>query len=164
MKRIGILSDTHTYIDDTMLNYFSECSEIWHAGDIGNIETADKIASFKPLKAVFGNIDNHTLRNIYPLINRFYCEEVDVLIKHIVGYPGKYDSTIKETLSDNPPKLLIAGHSHILKVQFDKKHNLLFINPGASGKSGFHQVRTIVRLTIDQKDIKDLEVIELGKR
>jgi len=147
-----------------MLNYFSECSEIWHAGDIGNIETADKIASFKPLKAVFGNIDNHTLRNTYPLVNRFYCEEVDVLIKHIVGYPGKYDSAIRETLSDNPPKLLIAGHSHILKVQFDKKHNLLFINPGASGKSGFHQLRTIVRLTIDQKDIKDLEVIELGKR
>jgi putative phosphoesterase len=164
LKRIGILSDTHTYIDDSMLNFFSECDEIWHAGDIGNIEVANKIAAFKTLRAVYGNIDNHDLRRCFPLINRFFCENVDVLIKHIVGYPGKYDTSIKNSLTENPPKLLIAGHSHILKVQFDKKHNLLFINPGASGKSGFHQVRTMVRLTIDNSDMKNLEVIELGKR
>lgn len=164
MKRIGILSDTHSYIDDSMLDYFNECDEIWHAGDIGDLQTADKIASFKPLRAVFGNIDNHDLRRSYPLINRFYCEEVEVLIKHIAGYPGKYDNSIKSTLIDSPPKLLIAGHSHILKIQFDKKNDLLFINPGAAGKNGFHQIRTMIRLAIDKQNIKDLEIIELGKR
>jgi putative phosphoesterase len=164
LKRIGILSDTHGYIDDTMLRHFDECIEIWHAGDIGDLATADKIAAFKPLYAVYGNIDNQSVRVSYPLVNRFYCEDVDVLIKHIVGCPGKYDFSLKSSLEDNPPKLLIAGHSHILKVQFDQKHNLLFINPGAAGKSGFHQVRTMARLTIDSDKIKDLEIIELGKR
>ena len=164
MKRIGILSDTHSYVDDSILDYFQLCDEIWHAGDIGDIAVADKISAFKPLKAVFGNIDNHTIRITYPLIQCFFCEDVEVLIKHIVGYPGKYDFSIKETLQTNPPRLVIAGHSHILKVQFDKTNDLLFINPGAAGKSGFHKVRTMIRLVIDQAEIKDLEVIELGSR
>lgn len=164
MIRVGILSDTHCHVDDLILRNLESCDEVWHAGDIGNIETADKLTLFKPLKAVYGNIDNHDLRRQFPLVQRFRCEEVDVLIKHIVGYPGKYDAGIRETISANPPQLLIAGHSHILKVQFDKKHNLLFVNPGAAGISGFHQVRTLIRLTIDGSQMKDLEVVELAKR
>jgi uncharacterized protein len=164
LKRIGILSDTHSFLDKTIVKYLDECDEIWHAGDIGNIEVADILANSKPLKAVYGNIDNQTLRNSYPLIQRFLCEEVDVLIKHIVGYPGKYDLSIRETLMKDPPKILVAGHSHILKVQYDKKHNFVFINPGAAGKNGFHQVRTLVRLIIDKQHIRDLEVVELAVR
>jgi putative phosphoesterase len=161
LKRIGILSDTHGFLNEEVFSYFEECHEIWHAGDIGTIEVADRLASFRSFKAVYGNIDNHTIRISYPQIQRFMCEDTEVLIKHIVGYPGKYDPGIRETLSTNPPKLLIAGHSHILKVQFDKRNNFLFINPGAAGKSGFHKVSTLVRLTIDGSVMKDLEVIEL---
>lgn len=164
MKRIGILSDTHDYADEVIIKYLLECDDIWHAGDIGSILTADKFAGIKPFRAVYGNIDNHTLRIVYPLVQRFMCEEVDVMIKHIVGYPGRYDASVRDTLKLNPPMLLVAGHSHICKVQFDKKNNFLFINPGAAGKSGFHKVRTLIRLTIDQQNIKDLEVVELGIR
>lgn len=164
LKRIGILSDTHCYIDEQMLKYLDQCDEVWHAGDIGAIDVADKLAAFRPLRAVYGNIDNHTIRISYPLIQRFNCEEVDVLIKHIVGYPGKYDNSVKEIIRNSPPKLLIAGHSHILKVQFDKKNNLLFVNPGAAGKYGLHKVRTLIRLTIDGTEMKDMEVVELEKR
>ena len=164
MTRIGILSDTHYQVDDKILKHLEPCDEIWHAGDIGSLEVSDKLAAFKPLKAVYGNIDNHDIRRVWPLINRFQCEDVDVMIKHIVGYPSRYDAGIRETLSNNAPNLLIAGHSHILKVLYDHTHNLLFINPGAAGKQGFHQVRTLVRLTIDGSEMKDLEVVELGKR
>jgi uncharacterized protein len=163
MKRIGILSDTHYFIHEDIFRHFELCDEIWHAGDIGSIEVCDKLAAFRPLKAVYGNIDNHDIRSQFPLIQRFKCEKVDVMLKHIVGYPGKYEKSVINILRDNAPKLLIAGHSHILKVQFDKKNNLLFINPGAAGKSGFHQVRTMVRLTIDGQDMKDLEVVEMKK-
>lgn len=164
MIRIGIISDTHYHLDDRIFKYLEECDEIWHAGDIGSLEVADKLAAFKSFRAVYGNIDNHDIRNVYPLIQRFDCEQVDVLIKHIGGYPGRYDSSIRETMRINPPKLFITGHSHILKVQYDKKYELLHINPGAAGKSGFHKVRTLIRLTIDGTEMKDLEVVELGKR
>jgi putative phosphoesterase len=163
MKKVGILSDTHYYMGEEIFRHLEGCDEIWHAGDIGSIEVADQLAKFKPLRAVFGNIDNHVVRNQHPLIQRFKCEKVDVLMKHIVGYPGKYDKSIFETIKNNPPSLLIAGHSHILKVQYDNANNFLFINPGAAGKNGFHTVRTIVRLTIDGEAMKDLEIIEMKR-
>lgn len=161
MKRIGILSDTHTFLDERVLVHFKDCDEIWHLGDFGSVEVADKLLVFKPLRAVYGNIDGGVLRKMFPLHNRFMCEEVDVWLTHIGGYPGNYAKEVKAELMKNPPRLFVTGHSHILKVQFDKKLNLLHINPGAEGKYGFHQVRTIVRLVIDGKDIRDLEVIEL---
>jgi uncharacterized protein len=163
LKRIGILSDTHSFIDEPIFKHFNKCDEIWHAGDIGNISIYDELASFKPIRAVFGNIDNHEVRLACKEIERFNCEDVDVMIKHIAGYPNSYDASVRSILSQNPPKLLIAGHSHILKVMYDKKYNFLFINPGAAGKSGFHQVRTFIRLTINKSDISDLEVIELKR-
>ncbi len=164
MTRIGLLSDTHGYIDDRIFDYFDECQEIWHAGDIGNIEIADKLAHFKIFRAVYGNIDGQDVRIVYPLLLRFYCEGVDVLIKHIGGYPGYYDRSVTGILKENPPKLFITGHSHILKIMSDKKYGLLHINPGAAGKSGFHSVQTIVRFTIDKTDIQNMEVIELGAK
>lgn len=163
MKRIGILSDTHSYIDSSIIKHLEPCDEIWHAGDIGNIETYDKLAEILPIKAVYGNIDDHKIRATCHEYERFFCEDVDVCIKHIVGYPKNYDRSIKTYLQTHPPKLLIAGHSHILKVMYDEKHDLLFINPGAAGKSGFHKVRTLVRLTIDGSNIKDLEVVEIKR-
>ncbi len=164
MKRIGILSDTHGYIDENILKYFEKCDEIWHAGDIGTMEVVEQLEAFKPLKAVYGNIDNHKIRASFPEVNAFKCEEATVLMKHIVGYPGRYDRSMQEVFESYSPKLLVAGHSHILKVMHDKKRNLLFINPGAAGKNGFHKVRTLIRLTIDDSDFKDLEVVELGLR
>jgi putative phosphoesterase len=161
MKRIGILSDTHTFLDERVFVHFKDCDEIWHLGDFGSVEVADKLLAFKTLRAVYGNIDGGVLRMMFPLHNRFMCEEVDVWLTHIGGYPGNYAKEVKAELMKNPPRLFVTGHSHILKVQFDKKLNLLHINPGAEGKYGFHQVRTLVRLVIDGKDIKDLEVIEL---
>ncbi|MDX9696894.1 MAG: metallophosphoesterase family protein [Bacteroidales bacterium] len=163
MKRIGLLSDTHCFIDDKILNFFSSCDEIWHAGDIGNIETADKIALYKPLKAVYGNIDGTDVRTVYPKIQSFKCEDVTVLMTHIGGYPGKYEKEILEILKVNTPKLFISGHSHILKVIFDKKYDLLHINPGAAGKSGLHKKQTAIRFIIDKSDIKDLEVWEMDR-
>lgn len=164
MKKILLLSDNHSYIDDRILSYAEKADEIWHAGDIGNLKVTDALAEKAPLKAVFGNIDNHKARKEFPLVNRFYCEEVEVLITHIGGYPGRYSPAIREEIQQNPPQLFISGHSHILKVMNDKKLGLLHMNPGACGKSGFHQVRTMLRFTIDGKNIENLEVIELGKR
>jgi len=164
MKRIGLLSDTHGYWDDRYEKYFSECDEIWHAGDIGHVEVARRLSALKPLRAVYGNIDGDEIRHLYPQIYRFKCEEVDVLIKHIGGYPGHYDASIRGTLFSRPPQLFISGHSHILKVLYDKTIRCLHINPGAAGIYGFHKVRTLVRFTIDGNDIKDLEVIELGEK
>jgi uncharacterized protein len=163
MQRIGVLSDTHGHWDDRLANFFLNCDEIWHAGDIGNIETADKINSFKPFRAVHGNIDDFKVRTVYPKIERFFCEEVDVLITHIGGYPNRYDPQILHVIRNNPPQLFICGHSHILKVIFDKKFNLLHINPGAAGKSGFHELRTAVRFEIDGKEIKSLEILEIPR-
>lgn len=164
MKKILLLSDNHSYIDDRILSYAEAADEIWHAGDIGDLKVTDTLAEKAPLKAVFGNIDNQKARKEFPLVNRFYCEEVEVLITHIGGYPGKYSPAIREEIQQKPPQLFISGHSHILKVMHDKKLGLLHMNPGACGKHGFHQVRTMLRFTIDGKKIDNLEVIELGKR
>ncbi|HRZ32638.1 MAG TPA: metallophosphoesterase family protein [Flavobacterium sp.] len=164
MKKILLLSDTHSFLDEKILKYVRLVDEVWHAGDIGNLTVTDEIKKLKPLRAVFGNIDDDKARMEFPLNNRFWCEEVDVLITHIGGYPGKYNQAIRSELQSNPPKLFICGHSHILKVQFDKSLNLLHMNPGAAGISGFHQVRTMLRFVIDGAKIKDLEIIEMEKK
>lgn len=162
MKRIGLLSDTHGYWDARYLKYFESCDEIWHAGDIGSMEIVEKLQAFRPLRAVYGNIDGQDIRLIFPAINRFTIEGADVLIKHIGGYSGRYDPSIHGTLLVNPPSLFISGHSHILKVKYDKTLNMLHINPGAAGKYGFHKVRTLVRFSINEGKFLDLEVIELS--
>ncbi len=161
MKRIGLLSDTHAHWDDRYEEYLSSCDEIWHAGDIGSYQLAQRLNNIKPLVAVHGNVDGYDIRCMYPEKLRWKCEEVDVLMKHIGGYPGNYDRSISETIYNNPPLLFISGHSHILKVKYDQTLHLLHINPGAAGLQGWQKVRTLVRFTIDGKDIKDLEVIEL---
>ncbi|MFT3793212.1 metallophosphoesterase family protein [Flavobacterium sp.] len=164
MKKILLLSDTHSHIDDSILKYVAQADEVWHAGDIGNLHVTDTLKNLKPLRAVYGNIDDDKARLEFPLHNRFRCEDVDVWITHIGGYPGKYNPNLRAELMANPPKLFICGHSHILKVMFDKKHNLLHMNPGAAGIHGFHQVRTMLRFVIEGDKIKDLEIVELGKR
>lgn len=164
MIKILLLSDTHSHLDDTILKYVNQADEVWHAGDIGNLVVTDTIKKLKQLRAVYGNIDDDKARMQFPLNNRFMCEGVDVLITHIGGYPGKYNQAIRAELNSNPPKLFICGHSHILKVIFDKKLNLLHMNPGAAGISGFHQVRTMLRFVIDGDKIKDLEIIEIGQK
>ena len=164
MKKILLLSDTHSHIDDTILKYVNQADEVWHAGDIGDLKVMDTLKSLKPLQAVYGNIDNDKARNEFPLHNRFMCEEVDVWITHIGGYPSKYNQAIRNEIQTNPPQLFICGHSHILKVQFDKKLNLLHMNPGACGIYGFHRVRTMLRFEIDGDKIQNLEIIELAKK
>lgn len=160
-KRIGLLSDTHSHWDDRYEHYFSECDEIWHVGDIGTLELADRLKAIKPLRAVYGNIDGVDVRREYPEMQRFMCEGVDVMMKHIGGYPGKYDRSVYHTMMSRPPKLFISGHSHILKVMMDRHLGCLHINPGAAGLYGQQPVRTLLRFTIDGENIRDLEVIEL---
>ncbi|MDP4209617.1 MAG: metallophosphoesterase family protein [Bacteroidota bacterium] len=160
MKQIGLLSDTHGFIDERLFTFFENCDEIWHAGDIGNIATAGILGGFKTLKAVHGNIDGYEVRLQYKSMIRFTCEDVDVLMTHIGGYPGHYDFVVNEILKDKAPKLFISGHSHILKVMYDKHFNLLHINPGAAGNSGFHKVKTAVRFVIDGSEIKNMEIWE----
>ena len=164
MTRIGLLSDTHGYWDVRYEKYFADCDEIWHAGDIGSTELAERFSALKPFRAVYGNVDGGDLRRMFGEKNRFKCEDVDVLIKHIGGYPGNYDSSTRGMMYAHPPQLFISGHSHILRVVYDKTLRCLHINPGAAGIYGFHQKRTLVRFVIDGKDIKDLEVIELGEK
>ncbi|UYW01740.1 metallophosphatase family protein [Flavobacterium agricola] len=164
MKKILLLSDTHSHIDETILKYVKQADEVWHAGDIGDLTVTDQIQKFKPLRGVYGNIDDNKARAEFPLHNRFVCEGVDVWITHIGGYPGKYDVKVREEIKRNPPKLFICGHSHILKVQFDQQLKCLHMNPGAVGKHGFHQVRTMLRFEVDAGEIKNLEVIELDAR
>lgn len=164
MKKILLLSDTHSHIDEAILKYVRLADEVWHAGDIGDLNVTDTLKQIKPLRAVYGNIDDDKARMEFPLHNRFLCEEVDVWITHIGGYPGKYNQGIRNELHVNPPKLFICGHSHILKVQFDQTLNLLHMNPGACGIYGFHQVRTMLRFEIDGEKIQNLEIIELGKK
>ncbi|MDR1675921.1 MAG: metallophosphatase family protein [Tannerella sp.] len=163
MTKIGILSDTHAWWDDKYGEYFSGCDEIWHAGDIGSEIVADRLSALKPLRAVYGNIDGQALRLRYPKTARFTVEDRRVMMTHVGGYPGRYDASIRAELFDTKPDIFVAGHSHILKVMFDSRLHCLFINPGAAGKSGFHQVRTLVRFIIDGAAVKDLEVIELGR-
>lgn len=165
MIKIVLLSDTHGYLNPKVFEYFRDCDEIWHAGDFGTMEVSDKLAAFKPLKGVYGNIDGQEIRSIHPQHQRFKCEGVDVWITHIGGYPGRYDLQIKDTIHKTPPDLFICGHSHILKVIRDAKlNNLLHINPGAAGKYGMHKVCTIIRFAIDKDKVLDLEAIELGGR
>ena len=163
MKNILLLSDTHSHLDEAMLKYINQADEVWHAGDIGDIKVTDEIKKLKPLRAVYGNIDNALIRSEFPLHNRFFCEEIDVWITHIGGYPGRYTPSVRESLNNNPPKLFITGHSHILKVINDKKLGLLHMNPGAAGIHGFHQVRTMLRFEIHKDKIQKLEVIEIQR-
>ena len=164
MKKILLLSDTHSHIDERILHFASEADEVWHAGDIGDLAVTDAIAALKPLKAVYGNIDDHKAKSSFPLDLKFDCEGMKVWITHIGGYPGKYNQRIREEIQKNPPQIFIAGHSHILKVQWDKSIQCMHLNPGACGISGFHQMRTMLRFSIDKGTLKDLEVIELGLR
>ncbi|MEG2366276.1 MAG: metallophosphoesterase family protein [Alistipes sp.] len=164
MKRIGILSDTHGTFDEPLREFLRDVDEIWHAGDIGSLELADEIAAFKPLTAVFGNIDGDLVRRVYPDFATFRCEEVSVLMTHIGGYPRRYDPRAVQRIQALHPKLFIAGHSHILKVVYDPVYDLLHINPGAAGNYGLHKVRTAVRLTVDGSNMRDLEVGEWQRR
>lgn len=163
MKKILLLSDTHGYLDEHILKHVALADEVWHAGDIGGLEVTDTIQKLKPLRAVYGNIDDAKIRTVFPLHQKFYCEQVTVWITHIGGYPGKYHPDIREALKRNTPQLFICGHSHILKVMPDKKLNLIHMNPGAVGKHGLHQVRTMLRFEIDGKKIQNLEVIEIKR-
>jgi putative phosphoesterase len=165
VKRIGLLSDTHGYLDPKIKTYFADVDEIWHAGDIGSIEVLDELSAFKPTRAVWGNIDNHEIRRETNEFLRFQIEEIDILITHIGGRPGKYSKPAYEELSTNgAAKLFVCGHSHITLVQMDKRYNMLWMNPGACGYKGFHAVKTVLRFSITGDRIHDLEVIELGKR
>ena len=162
MKRIGILSDTHSCWDDKYLIHFAGCDEIWHAGDIGSPLIIDRLAGYCPVRAVCGNIDGRDMRLRFPEVLRCKVEECNVIMTHIGGYPGKYPPAIRNILRSEKPQLFIAGHSHILKVMYDKEIGCLHVNPGAAGRQGWHAVRTLVKLTIDGSDIKDLEVVELA--
>jgi uncharacterized protein len=163
MKKIGLLSDTHGDLPDRLFTFFENCDEIWHAGDIGNMETIQRLSEFRFLRAVYGNIDEQEIRMLYPMHLRFYCENVDVWITHIGGYPGHYDRIVRSEIERNPPKLFICGHSHILRVIYDKKLDLLYLNPGAAGKSGFHRFRTALRFVIDGKEIREMEIWQTEK-
>lgn len=162
-QKILLLSDTHGYIDEKILNYCKNADEVWHAGDIGNHEVTDKIKEVSVLRAVYGNIDDKNIRSEFPLDQKFTIEGVSVWITHIGGYPYRYNPRVKESILLRPPKLFISGHSHILKVQYDKKLKLLHMNPGAAGKHGFHKVRTMLRFEIENTEIKNLEIIEMKR-
>ena len=164
MKKILLLSDTHSFIDEQILKYVKLADEVWHAGDIGSIDVTDEIKKHKPLKAVYGNIDNSVIRSEFPLDQKFISEGVTVWMTHIGGYPTNYNIRVKDELKQNSPKIFISGHSHILKVIYDKKLDLIHLNPGAVGKHGFHKIRTMLRFDIDEGVVKNLEIIELEKR
>ena len=163
MKRIGIISDTHGYLSDEIFDFFDNVDEVWHCGDIGTVEILEKLEDFKPLRAVYGNIDGQEIRIRTAEHLRFTIEDADVWITHIGGYPGKYDRRVRDEIRENPPDLFVCGHSHILKVMYDEKLKLLHINPGAFGIFGFHKKRTAVRFVIDGKNFKDLQILELPK-
>ncbi|MBE8713393.1 metallophosphoesterase family protein [Sphingobacterium hungaricum] len=164
MTKIGLLSDTHSFLDDAVFKHFDKVDEIWHAGDFGSIDVVTKLQDFKPFKGVYGNIDGKDIRLVCPENLRFHCEDVDVWMTHIGGYPGKYAPQVKSEILIHPPKLFICGHSHILKVAPDPKLKLLHLNPGAAGKHGWQTVRTLMRFSINGDRIENLEVIELGVR
>lgn len=164
MKKILLLSDTHGYLDDKIFKYLDTVDEVWHAGDIGTIEVCEQLKKIKPLRAVHGNIDGQDVRIEYPENQLFLCEGVKVFITHIGGYPGKYNVEAKKIIELEKPNLFICGHSHILKIMYDSKNNLLHLNPGAAGMQGFHVVKTVLRFCIEGTEIKNMEIIELGKR
>lgn len=171
MTRIGLISDTHSYLDEAVFEHFKNCDEVWHAGDFGSTTLIEALqqglnASGKmiPLRGVYGNIDNQEIRNIFPEKLFFTCEAVKVFMQHIGGYPTRYAPGVKKEIMANKPRLFISGHSHILKVMYDEQSGCLHMNPGAAGKEGWHKVRTLIRFVIDGEQIKDCEVIELGKR
>ena len=161
LTRIGLISDTHSYLDPSVFEHFKNCDEIWHAGDFGSALIADELKKIKPLKGVYGNIDGYDIKSIYPEQLVFMCEEVKVMMRHIGGYPPRYNPETKKEILIHKPQLFISGHSHILKIMYDDKLHCLHINPGAAGKHGWQKVRTIVRFAIDGKDIKNCEVIEM---
>ena len=160
MKRIGIISDTHSTFDDTLRDFLRDVDEIWHAGDIGSLETADLIAAFKPLRAVTGNVDGGLIRRAYTDFLAFDCEGVRVLMTHIGGYPRHYDPRALARIHQVEPRLFVCGHSHILRVMYDPVYSLLAVNPGAAGNYGVHKVRTAIRLVIDKGEMRDMEVGE----
>ncbi len=164
MTKILLLSDTHGYLDEQMLKYVRDSDEVWHAGDIGDLKVTDTIAKLKPIRGVYGNIDGDKIRLQFPLDNKFLVEKVKVWITHIGGYPKRYEKRIKEELPIYSPDIFISGHSHILKIMYDKQFKLLHLNPGAAGKSGFHKVRTMLRFKINSDKIEDMEIIELENR
>jgi len=163
MKQISLLSDTHGVLDERFIPHLKDSDEIWHAGDIGTINIYDELCKLSKVRAIYGNIDNHKLRIILKPELLFKCEEVNIFMTHIAGYPGKYSKGITKKIEIYKPNLIISGHSHILKVMNDKKNNLLFMNPGAAGNYGIHKVKTIVKFNIDGKDIKELKIIEVEK-
>jgi uncharacterized protein len=164
MQRIGLLSDTHHFLDESIFPHFETCDEIWHAGDFGTLAIADRLNAFRPLRGVFGNIDGQDIRSVYPETARWQCEGVKVMMTHIGGYPPKYNPAVKKELEADPPGLFICGHSHILKIIYDERLQCLHMNPGAAGQQGWHKLRTLIRFTVDGSNMKDCEVIELGKR
>ncbi len=174
MTRIGLLSDTHNFLDETVFEHFKDCDEIWHGGDFGSSAIADRLKTFKPLRGVYGNIDGNDISSIYTCLLYtspsprdeqivFFCEDVKIMMRHIGGYPPKYNSESKKEVLIHQPQLFISGHSHILKIMYDEKLHCLHINPGAAGKQGWQKVRTFVRFAIDGSEIKNCEVIELIK-
>ena len=162
--KIGLLSDTHSYLDPRVFEYFADCDELWHAGDVGDPALLDQLEAFKPLRGVYGNIDDTAVRNRLPLNNVFDAGGMKVLITHIGGYPGRYVPRLRQLLDEHQPDIYVCGHSHILKVMMDKKRHCLHLNPGACGKHGFHRMRTLLRFTIEDRRVQNLEVIELGLR
>jgi putative phosphoesterase len=164
MQRIGLISDTHHFLDESVFRHFERCDEIWHAGDFGTSAIADRLKAFRPLRGVYGNIDGQDIRSVYPETLRWVCEGVKVMMTHIGGYPPKYNPAVKKELEADPPGLFICGHSHILKIIYDDRLQCLHMNPGAAGQQGWHKVRTLIRFTVDGANMKDCEVIELGKR
>ncbi len=164
MTRIGLLSDTHSWLYPGLIDFFRDCDELWHAGDIGDVATYDELATFKPLRAVHGNIDGSEIRMICPETLIFSCEEVRVVIRHIGGYPGRYDKRVIDILDRERPDLFISGHSHILKVIYDQKRELLHMNPGAAGRQGLHSLITCIRFSINGKTISDLEIMQKERR
>ncbi len=162
--KIGLLSDTHSFLDSAIFDYFAECDEVWHAGDIGDAEVLDQLEAFKPLRAVYGNIDDTQIRGRTPLNNIFTIAGLSVVMTHIGGYPGRYTPRLRKLLDEHQPDVYICGHSHILKVMMDKKRHILHLNPGACGRHGFHKVRTLLRFEIKDARVTNMEVIELGAR
>lgn len=163
MKKIGLISDSHGHIDDSVISQLSKCDEIWHAGDIGSTKIIETLEKITLLKAVYGNIDNQKIRSMVPLNNRFMCENLDVWITHIGGYPGKYPNKIRKEIMKKPPQIFVCGHSHILRIMHDKKNNILCLNPGAIGKYGIHQVRTMLKFVVKKDKIDKMRVIEFKK-